>query len=48
MEGTLGLFGGVRGEGEAGSSAEIAKLLNLPVFLKRRSFFINDNALLLS
>jgi cobyrinic acid a,c-diamide synthase len=33
VEGMMGLFDGVRGSGEEGSSAEIAKLLNLPVLL---------------
>jgi cobyrinic acid a,c-diamide synthase len=33
IEGMMGLFDGVAGNGEAGSSAEIAKLLNLPVIL---------------
>ena len=33
VEGMMGLFDGVTGEGEAGSSAEIAKLLNLPIVL---------------
>lgn len=33
IEGMMGLFDGVRGRGEAGSSAEIAKLLHVPVVL---------------
>ncbi len=33
VEGMMGLYDGVSGGGEAGSSAEIAKLLNLPVVL---------------
>ncbi|MBT9331259.1 cobyrinate a,c-diamide synthase [Paracidobacterium acidisoli] len=33
VEGMMGLYDGVAGGGEAGSSAEIAKLLNLPVVL---------------
>lgn len=33
VEGMMGLFDGVAGEGEAGSSAEIAKLLDLPIVL---------------
>jgi cobyrinic acid a,c-diamide synthase len=33
VEGMMGLFDGVGGEGEAGSSAAIAKLLNLPIVL---------------
>lgn len=33
VEGMMGLFDGVRGRGEQGSSAEIAKLLGLPVLL---------------
>jgi cobyrinic acid a,c-diamide synthase len=33
VEGMMGLFDGVRGSGEEGSSAEIAKLLGLPVLL---------------
>lgn len=33
VEGMMGLFDGLRGAGEAGSSAEIAKLLGLPVVL---------------
>jgi cobyrinic acid a,c-diamide synthase len=33
VEGMMGLFDGIRGSGEEGSSAEIAKLLGLPVLL---------------
>lgn len=33
VEGMMGLFDGVRGSGEEGSSAEIAKLMSLPVLL---------------
>ena len=33
VEGMMGLFDGVRGNGERGSSAEIAKLLGIPVLL---------------
>jgi cobyrinic acid a,c-diamide synthase len=33
IEGMMGLFDGVAGEGEAGSGAEIAKLLNVPIVL---------------
>jgi cobyrinic acid a,c-diamide synthase len=33
VEGMMGLFDGVRGKGEDGSSAELAKLLGLPVLL---------------
>jgi cobyrinic acid a,c-diamide synthase len=33
VEGMMGLFDGIGGEGEEGSSAEIAKLLSLPVVL---------------
>ena len=33
VEGMMGLFDGVSGEGEMGSAAEIAKLLSLPVIL---------------
>jgi len=33
VEGVMGLFDGVKGGSEAGSTAEIAKWLNLPVFL---------------
>jgi len=33
VEGMMGLFDGVRGRGEEGSSAEIAKLVGLPVIL---------------
>jgi cobyrinic acid a,c-diamide synthase len=33
VEGMMGMFDGVRGSGEEGSSAEIAKLLGLPVVL---------------
>jgi cobyrinic acid a,c-diamide synthase len=33
VEGMMGLFDGVAGEGEAGSSGEIAKILDLPIVL---------------
>ena len=33
LEGMMGLFDGVRGRGEEGSSAEIAKLVGLPIIL---------------
>lgn len=33
LEGMMGLFDGVRGKGEQGSSAEVAKLLGLPTLL---------------